>query len=151
MRATPLRGLVLLLALVVLAGVVTAGPAASQQVRGAQSPVATQRAPMSPTAQPMASSAAPTAPSGTMSAAAAPPPAPIQPATGTVGAVVATAGDVGVCQCIADRSSRKLSCVSSAAECQSSCASTHYAFTPHAIYSCPITPDPASVSTSASR
>jgi hypothetical protein len=139
----------LLAGLALLGGVITAEPAAAQQVRGAQPPAMMQNAPMSPGAQPMTAGMTPSGP-GTASMAA-PLPAAVQPGTGATATVVPTAGDVGICQCIADRSSRKLSCLSSAAECQSSCASTHYAFTPHAIYSCPMTPEPASVSTSASR
>ncbi|HEX3952064.1 MAG TPA: hypothetical protein VHW90_00735, partial [Stellaceae bacterium] len=42
----------------------------------------------------------------------------------------------GICQCIADQTARRLSCMSSAEACQTTCGS-HYAFVPHAV-SCPI-------------
>ena len=45
---------------------------------------------------------------------------------------------IGLCQCIADRTKRNISCLSSAAQCQSSCASTHYSFVPFAP-TCPAT------------
>lgn len=38
----------------------------------------------------------------------------------------------GLCQCIADRSKRNISCLSSVEQCQSACASTHYSFLPFA-------------------
>jgi len=45
---------------------------------------------------------------------------------------------IGLCQCIADRSKRNISCLSSAEQCQSTCATAHYSFVPFAP-SCPIT------------
>jgi hypothetical protein len=45
---------------------------------------------------------------------------------------------IGLCQCIADRSKRNISCLSSADQCQSTCASTHYSFVPFAP-NCPAT------------
>jgi hypothetical protein len=44
----------------------------------------------------------------------------------------------GLCQCIADRSKRNISCLSSVDQCQSTCASTHYSFVPFAP-NCPAT------------
>ena len=45
---------------------------------------------------------------------------------------------IGLCQCIADRSKRDISCLSSVDQCQATCASTHYSFVPFAP-SCPAT------------
>ncbi len=44
---------------------------------------------------------------------------------------------VGLCQCIADRTERRFSCLSSPQECQATCASTVYSFVPRAP-SCPL-------------
>jgi hypothetical protein len=45
---------------------------------------------------------------------------------------------IGLCQCIADRSKRAISCLSSADQCQSACATSHYSFIPFAP-NCPAT------------
>lgn len=47
-------------------------------------------------------------------------------------------GIIGLCQCIADRTARRFSCLSSPQECESSCASNHYSFVPHSP-DCPAT------------
>ena len=44
----------------------------------------------------------------------------------------------GLCQCIADHTKRNISCLSSADQCQSICASAHYSFVPYAP-NCPAT------------
>jgi hypothetical protein len=45
---------------------------------------------------------------------------------------------IGLCQCLADRSKRNITCLSSADQCQATCASTHYSFVPFAP-NCPAT------------
>ncbi len=45
---------------------------------------------------------------------------------------------IGLCQCIADRSRRNISCLSSVEACQTTCATSHYSFMPDAP-SCPVT------------
>jgi hypothetical protein len=107
---------------------------AAAQPRSAQPPVTVQSSPMSP--------ATPSNPAGT-----APPPTAVAPATPT-GAVVPVAGDPGLCQCISVKTTRQLSCPGSPAECQANCSSTHFAFVPHAIYSCPTTPASANAASS---
>jgi len=120
MRRTDFRGLVRALALIVCC--VLLPSIAAAQPRTAQQPVATQQTPMTPSP-------------GDAVPSTQTPQSGLSGAAGPVSALT-DAGDAGICQCIADRTTRRLSCLSSAAACQSNCASTHYAFTPHAIYSC---------------
>ena len=126
------------LALFVLAGFAFMALAQAQP-RGAAAPVATQQAPMSPGLSPSAS----TIPPPTNLPTAIAPDAP-------GGSVIPATGDLGVCQCIADRTTRNVVCLGSAAECQSTCASTHFAYTPHAIYTC-AAPQSTSAATSSAR
>jgi hypothetical protein len=150
MGAMPLRVLGCVTALFVAFALITASAVA--QPRTAQTPIAAPPSPMTPGSAPLSAAPLSAVPASTpQNGIPAPPPMAVQPAVGAGGTVVLAPGDVGICQCIADRTSRKLSCLSSAAECQSSCASTHYAFTPHAIYSCPMTADSASAAMSPSR
>ena len=64
------------------------------------------------------------------------PPRPAPAAPTSPAAAPQTA--IGLCQCIADRSKRNISCLSSANQCQSTCATTLWSFVPFA-QSCPIT------------
>jgi len=123
-----------------------AGNATAQQRTG-QQPVTGQQTPLTPSP-----GNGPLIPSPGTASAAQTPPSGLSGAAGAVSALP-DASDVGICQCIADRTTRRLSCLSSAAACQSTCASTHFAFTPHAIYSCAnaTTPESASAVMSPSR
>ncbi|MBV9826410.1 MAG: hypothetical protein JO001_12135 [Alphaproteobacteria bacterium] len=158
-----MRGIVsrlLGLTIIVLAAFALVG-AALAQPRGAVAPVAGQQAPMSPGTAGSASGLA-TAPRGNNVVPPGSLPTAVAPDANGGNAMPAT-GDLGICQCIADRTTRTLSCLGSAAECQSTCASTHFAYTPHAIYSCaapgtvpagrspPAAPQSASAATSSGR
>jgi len=65
-------------------------------------------------------------------------PAAASPAGPVAAPAAAPQAAIGLCQCIADHSKRNISCLSSADQCQSACATTHYSFVPFAP-SCPIT------------
>jgi hypothetical protein len=65
------------------------------------------------------------------------PAAPVPPAPVAAASTMPQTA-IGLCQCIADRTKRNISCLSSADQCQSTCASTHYSFVPFAP-SCPVT------------
>jgi hypothetical protein len=67
---------------------------------------------------------------------------PSRPAASPVAAMPVPAAmpqtAIGLCQCLADRSKRNITCLSSADQCQATCASTHYSFVPFAP-NCPAT------------
>ncbi len=64
-----------------------------------------------------------------------PPVAPAPPLQDAAPAVPPVAA-AGLCQCISERATLRVSCLSSPAACQSICATTHYSFVPDAQFSC---------------
>jgi hypothetical protein len=76
-----------------------------------------------------------------------PEPAPAPPATArhpqnpkVVSPVFPPGPAAGLCQCISDRNRRNMSCLASAAACQSVCGTTNYSLVPNAAFTCPLAP-----------